>query len=199
MVVFSKKIKLDWRFRDYSITDLIPETWETRNMNQDLWVKKWNPKNGKYFEFKTTHETFQDQVCFVGVQISKFDLIYLYTKIKEDNVVKCDLFDFAMVKDISMSELRKANASMCQYPVLAVKCCLESWVGKDEKEAQAEFGDIMKKLMMEYGEIEAEVLEKCDNYMKVKIESVESKLVKQEETPSMSRAALLKMKLKNVK
>ena len=107
------------------------------------------------------------------------------------------MFDFAMIKTVPNSDLRRASATICNSPVLAVKCCLQSWVGKDEMEAQLEYGAKIKKLMEEYGNVEVEVLEICDKFMKIKIESVENKL--KEPSQALSRAELLKMKLKSVK
>ena len=109
------------------------------------------------------------------------------------------MFDFAMVKTVPNSDLRRVSATICNSPVLAVKCCLQSWVGKDEMEAQLEYGAKIKKLMEEYGNVEVEVLEKCDKFMKIKIESVENKLLMKEPAQALSRAELLKMKLKSVK
>merc|ERR1712083_731124 len=56
-------------------------------------------------------------------------------EIKDDNNVTVELFDMAMSKVVKKSDLRKPSKEICKFPILAVKAVMDSWFGKDEKEA----------------------------------------------------------------
>lgn len=114
--------------------------------------------------------------------------------INEDNI-EVDLFDLAIIKVVKKTDLRKASANVIQYPQMAVKCCLSSWFGKNEQEAKDEMGNKIQELVEIYSKVEAIVVENCENVTKVKIESVEEKLMKKP-AAALSRADLLKMRLK---
>jgi len=113
--------------------------------------------------------------------------------ITDDNI-EVDLFDLAIIKVVKKTDLRKASANVIKYPQLAVKCCLSSWFDKNEQEAKDEMGNKIQELVEIYSKVEAIVVENCENVTKVKIDSVEEKLMKKPAV--LSRADLLKMKLK---
>ena len=115
------------------------------------------------------------------------------SSINDDNI-EVDLFDLAIIKVVKITDLRKASANVIKYPQMAVKCCLSSWFDKNEKEAKDEMGDKIQELVEIYSKVEAIVVENCENVTKVKIDSVEEKLMKKPAT--LSRAELLKMRLK---
>jgi len=112
-----------------------------------------------------------------------------------DDDIEVDLLDLAIQKVVKKTDLRKASADVLQYPQLAVKCCLSSWCDKNEEEAKKEFGDKIQELVEIYSKVDADVVENCENFTKVKIDSVEEKLMKKP-VPALSRADLLKMRLK---
>ena len=64
----------------------------------------------------------------------------------KDGSVKVDMIDLANEKDVSKAQLKKADAQLFKLPILAVKCGLDSWKSKDDKEAQAA-GEHLKSLM----------------------------------------------------
>jgi len=115
------------------------------------------------------------------------------SSINDDNI-EVDLFDLAIIKVVKKTDLRKASANVIKYPQMAVKCCLSSWFDKNEKEAKDEMGDKIQELVEIYSKVEAIVVENCENVTKVKIDSVEEKLMKK--PAALSRAELLKMRLK---
>ena len=80
-------------------------------------------------------------------------------------------------------------------PVVAVSCCLDSWVKEDQKMALDKWGDKMEGILEQYSEVDVKVVNMMETQAKVKIPTLEQKLGKME----MSRAEMLKMKLKQKK
>ena len=114
--------------------------------------------------------------------------------VPEGDSVLIDAFDMAMIREVPKKDLRKASLQVCDFPVMAVKCCFSSWAGKDEKEAADKFGKKIGELLEDFSQIEAEVIEAGEVNL-IKIPSVEDKLdVKP--SPPMSRADMLKLKLR---
>ena len=79
--------------------------------------------------------------------------------------------------------------------MVAVPCCLDSWVGKDMNTARGEWGDKMDELVEQYGEVKVEAIKKLGEQIVVKIPQLDGKFVKK----VMSRADILKKKLKMMK
>ena len=75
---------------------------------------------------------------------------------------------------------------------MAVSCCLDSWVKEDQKMALDKWGDKMEGILEQYSEVDVKVVNMMETQAKVKIPTLEQKLGKME----MSRAEMLKMKLK---
>ena len=114
--------------------------------------------------------------------------------VPEGDSVLIDAFDMAMIREVPKKDLRKASLQVCDFPVMAVRCCFSSWAGKDEKEAADKFGKKIGELLEDFSQIEAEVIEAGEVNL-IKIPSVEDKLdVKP--SPPMSRADMLKLKLR---
>ena len=80
-------------------------------------------------------------------------------------------------------------------PMVAVSCCLDTWVEEDRKLALEKWGDKMEGLLEQYTEVDVEVVDLMDSQAKVRIPILEQKLGKKE----MSRAEMLKMRLKQKK
>ena len=96
------------------------------------------------------------------------------------------------MKVVRKTDLRKASGEGLQYSQIAVKCCLSSWFDKNEQEVRDEFGDKIQELVEVYSKVEAIIVENCENVTKVKIDSVEEKLMKKP-VLALSRADLPKM------
>ena len=112
----------------------------------------------------------------------------------EGDSVLIDAFDMAMIREVPKKDLRKASLQVCDFPVMAARCCFSSWAGKDDKEAAEKFGKKIDELLEDFSQIEAEVIEAGEVNL-IKIPSVEDKLdVKP--APPMSRADMLKLKLR---
>ena len=108
---------------------------------------------------------------------------------------KVELVDLAIVTTLPMNKLRLANTVVMKDPVVAVSCCLKSWVGEDKKKAVEKWGEKMGSMSEQYSEIYVEVVEVLSSQVIVKIPMLEQKFVKKE----MSRAEMLKMKLMHKK
>ena len=115
-------------------------------------------------------------------------------EVSEGDSVLIDAFDMAMIKTVRKEDLRRASLPVCDFPVLASKCCFSSWAGKDEKEAAEKFGKKIGDLLEDFSQVEAEVIEVGEVNL-IKIPSVEDKL-EVKPAPAMSRADMLKMKLR---
>jgi len=114
--------------------------------------------------------------------------------VPEGDLVLIDLFDMAMIREVPKKDLRKASLQVCDFPVMAAKCCFSSWAGKDEKEAAEKFGKKIGELLEDFSQVEAEVIEAGDVNL-IKIPSVEDKL-EVKPAPALSRADMLKLKLR---
>ena len=114
--------------------------------------------------------------------------------VPEGDSVLIDVFDMAMIQNVRKEDIRKASLQVCDFPVMAVKCCFISWAGKDEKEAADKFGKKIGELLEVFSQVEAEVIEAGEVNL-IKIPSVEDKL-EIKPAPAMSRADMLKMKLR---
>ena len=114
--------------------------------------------------------------------------------IKDDKNVTVDLFDVAMSKVVTKADLRKPTKEICKFPILAVKAVMDSWYGKDEKEALEKYGEKIQEVLEIYSKVEAEVIS-VEGLARVKIPSAEEKLIPKA-APALSRAELLKMRLK---
>merc|ERR1719312_1572947 len=110
--------------------------------------------------------------------------------VSEGDSVLIDFFDMAMIREVPKKDLRKASLQICDFPVMAVKCCFSSWAGKDEKEAADKFGKKIGELLEDFSQVEAEVIE-AGHVNLIKIPSVEDKL-EVKPAPAMSRADMLK-------
>ena len=115
-------------------------------------------------------------------------------EVPEGDSVLIDVFDMAMIQNVRKEDIRKASLQVCDFPVMALKCCFISWAGKDEKEAVGRFGKKIGELLEVFSQVEAEVIEAGEVNL-IKIPSVEDKL-EIKPTPAMSRADMLKMKLR---
>ena len=116
-------------------------------------------------------------------------------ELMKDGNIKVEMIDLANEKDVSMAQLKKADATLFKLPMLAVKCCLDSWVNKDAKETVAA-AEHLKSLMDVYDKVTVNVKESTGDITKVTIPSIEEKLAKKLNPTSMARANLLKLKMK---
>jgi len=109
----------------------------------------------------------------------------------ENGNVKVELIDLATEKELAKSELKKAEAAVFKLPMLAVKCCLESWLDKDDKEVKAA-GEHIQTLLDVYDKVKVNVKEASGDVTKVAIPGIEEKLAKKL-SPNVTRANLLKL------
>ena len=114
--------------------------------------------------------------------------------VPEGDSVIIDAFDMAMIKEVPRKDLRKASLQICDFPVLATKCCFSSWAGMDEKEAAKKFGKKIGEVLEDFSQVEAEVIEAGEVNL-IKIPFVENKL-EVKPAQAMSRADMLKLKLR---
>ena len=104
------------------------------------------------------------------------------------------LIDFPEVFEVEKSQLRQASKSTLKFPVLAVKCGLDCFYGKEEEAAKQV--EKLLSLGLEFEILEGEVLGTQDDLTRVKIPAIESKLVEPVNTAKSSREAILKKLMK---
>ena len=159
---------------------------------------------GKYSDFasKVIHEVAVAASPVTSLNIGDIILAFLddmwyrarIIDVPEGDSVLIDAFDMAMIREVQKENIRKASLQVCDFPVMASKCCFSSWAGKDEKDAAEKFGKKIGELLEDFSQVEAEVIEAGEVNL-IKIPTVEDKLdVKP--APAMSRADMLKMKLR---
>ena len=85
------------------------------------------------------------------------------------------LLDFPEVLEVEKSQLRQAPQSTLEFPVLAVKCALDSFY--DKEEAASKQVEKLRSLEMDFQILQGEVLSCQDGLTRVKIPAIESKLI----------------------
>eukprot|EP00092_Neocalanus_flemingeri_P017001 GFUD01018388.1.p1 GENE.GFUD01018388.1~~GFUD01018388.1.p1 ORF type:complete len:535 (-),score=202.29 GFUD01018388.1:42-1646(-) len=116
------------------------------------------------------------------------------TQVMADNMVQVELVDLASTAILSKTQLRKASSDVMKEEVVAVSCCLDTWVEKDRKMAIEKWGDKMAGMVEQYSEVQVEVVGQVDGgQLRVKIPELENKMI---EGRVKSRAEMLKEKLK---
>ena len=100
------------------------------------------------------------------------------------------LLDFPEVLEVEKSQLRQAPQSTLEFPVLAVRCALDGFYGK-EKEASKKVKKL-RSLEMDFKILDGEVLGSQDGLTRVKIPAIESKLMEPVLAARFSREALLR-------
>ena len=157
-----------------------------------------------FFQLSTSITMLEEEAakttCLISVKIGDpviaCDEDFWYrakvSKLMSDNLVQVELVDFASQSTLPLNQLRKALPEVMKDDVIAVFCCLDSWVGKDREMAKEKWGLKMSSLVDEYDELEVEVVGQEGGQFKVKIPKLEAKL--KGETKSM--ADVLKERLK---
>ena len=133
---------------------------------------------------------------FVLVHSDEFFYRAYISEVVDATKVKVNQIDLAIKdKEFLMTDIRKADPSLSKFPILASKCCIESWITKSDKEVQ-EAGQTLQDMMEIYEKVQVEVKETTEDFIKVSIPSIEERLNKSPQKQKMSRADLLKAKLK---
>ena len=101
------------------------------------------------------------------------------------------LLDFPEVLEVERSLLRQAPKSAFESPVLAAKCALDCFYGKEEEASKQV--EKLRSLEVDFKVQEGEVLSCQDGLTRVKIPAIESKLMEPVPTAKPSRAAFLKL------
>ena len=102
-----------------------------------------------------------------------------------------NLLDFPEVLEVEKSQLRQATKAALEFPVLAVKCALDCFYGKEEEASKQE--EKLRNLEMDFKMVEGEVLSCQGGLTRVKIHAIESKLVEAVPAAKASRASILKL------
>ena len=159
---------------------------------------------GMYSDFASTvlHEVGSSAGPVIDLKPGDIILAFLdeiwyrgrVVEVPEGDLVLVDVFDMAMIREVPREDIRKATHQVCNFPIVAIRCCFSSWAGKDEKEASEMLGKRIRDLLEDFSQVQAEVIEAGEVNL-IKIPSVEDKLnVKPAAT--LSRAEMLKMKLR---
>ena len=101
-----------------------------------------------------------------------------------------NLIDFPELLEVEKSRLRQAPKASLEFPILAAKCALDGFYGKEEEASKQV--EKLRSLEVDFQIQEGEVLGCQDGLTRVKIPAIESKLLEQPSVKS-SRAAMLKL------
>ena len=69
-----------------------------------------------------------------------------------------ELVDLASICTLPMSQLSKISKEVKKGDVVAVSCCMDTWVGEDRKMTMVKWGDKIAGMVEEYGEMQVEVV-----------------------------------------
>ena len=97
-------------------------------------------------------------------------------KVMSDNMVQVELVDLASQSTLLKNQLRQASPDIMKDDVMAVSCCLDSWVGEDREVAKEKWGHKMSSLVDDYDELEVEVVGQEGGQCRVNIPVFEKKL-----------------------
>ena len=108
--------------------------------------------------------------------------------------ILAELLDFPEVLEVEKSQLRQAPKTTLEFPVLAAKCALDCFYGK-EKEASKQV-EKLRNLELDFKIEEGEVLGSQDGLTRVKVPAIESQLVELVPATKSSRQDIMKKLLK---
>eukprot|EP00092_Neocalanus_flemingeri_P085489 GFUD01107586.1.p1 GENE.GFUD01107586.1~~GFUD01107586.1.p1 ORF type:complete len:327 (-),score=119.72 GFUD01107586.1:76-969(-) len=115
-------------------------------------------------------------------------------KVMGDNMVQVELVDLASTATLSMAHLRIASPDVMKEVVVAVSCCLDTWVKEDKKVAVEKWGDKMAGMVEEFSEVQVEVVGQLEaGQYRIKFPELEKKM---NAGVVKSRAEMLKEKLR---
>merc|ERR1719427_223810 len=117
----------------------------------------------------------------------------MVTKVMGDDMVQVDLVDLASTANLHKTKLQQVTAEVMKGAVVAVSCCLDTWVGEEKKIAIEKWGDKMAAMVEQYEEMQVEVVGLVEGgQFRVRIPDLEKKL----KGEVKSRAEMLKEKLR---
>jgi len=98
----------------------------------------------------------------------------IVTQVKSD-VVQVKLVDFGSLSVLPLSQLREPTPDMMKEEVLAVSCCLESWVGTDQdrEDLKEVWESKMNDIVECFDELEVEIVEKVEEQLTMKAPKLE--------------------------
>eukprot|EP00092_Neocalanus_flemingeri_P017770 GFUD01019227.1.p1 GENE.GFUD01019227.1~~GFUD01019227.1.p1 ORF type:complete len:1003 (+),score=360.29 GFUD01019227.1:61-3069(+) len=115
-------------------------------------------------------------------------------QVMPDNMVQVELVDLASTATLSLSHLRKATPEVMKEKIVAVSCCLDTWVEEDRKVAIEKWGAKMTGMVEQHSELQVEVVGQLEGaQFRVKIPELEKKM---NTGVVKSRAEILKEKLR---
>ena len=118
----------------------------------------------------------------------------MVTEVMAGEMVNVELVDLASTFTTLKENLRKISPELMKQTVVAVSCCLDSWVGEDKKIAMDKWGKKMAEMVEQYSEVQVEVVGQLENgQFKVKFSELEKKL---KEVEVKSRAEMFKDRLR---
>jgi len=110
------------------------------------------------------------------------------TKVIHDDMVQVELVDLASSSSLHLSQLRKPTVEAMKDQVMAVSCCLESWVKEDMEVAKEKWEFKIPNMVEFFEEIQVDVVGEADGHNIVRMQELEKKL----KSGSKSVAELLK-------
>ena len=98
------------------------------------------------------------------------------TEVMLDNMVQVELVDVASGLTLPMTQLKKPSADVMRDEVMAVSCCLESWVKEDRVKAKEKWESLVSSLVEYYEEMQVHVVGEVKGQLIVSVPELEEKL-----------------------
>merc|ERR550519_891975 len=92
-----------------------------------------------------------------------------------DNMVQVELVDVASGLTLPMTQLKKPSADVMRDEVMAVSCCLESWVKEDRVIIKEKWESRVTSLVEYYQDMEVNVVGKVQDQLIVSVPELEEK------------------------
>ena len=93
-----------------------------------------------------------------------------------DNMVQVELVDVASCSTLHITQLKKPSAEVMKGDVMAVSCCLESWVKEDRVMAKEKWESLASSLVEYYEEMQVHVVGEVQGQLIVSVPELEEKL-----------------------
>merc|ERR1719233_2874547 len=93
-----------------------------------------------------------------------------------NNMVQVELVDVASCSTLHITQLKKPSAEVMKGDVMAVSCCLESWVKEDRVMAKEKWESLASSLVEYYEEMQVHVVGEVQGQLIVSVPELEEKL-----------------------
>merc|ERR1719347_905895 len=112
----------------------------------------------------------------------------IVTEVMSESKVQVELVDVASCSTLHLSQSRKPSSDIMKEEMMAVSCCLESWVNEDRLMAKEQWGSKVSTMVEFYEEIQVDVVGDAQGQLIIRMPELEKKFIRD----SKSVAELMK-------